>query len=449
MADYSTLSSGSEIIVKVLLVLLLVFLNSFFVAAEFAIVKVRASQIESLLLKKDRRARLVNSLIHHLDDYLSATQLGITLSSLGLGWIGEPFVAHLLFPLFYFLKIESPAVLHSLSFGIGFGIITCLHIVLGELTPKTIAIQRPQRVALLVAAPLALFYKIFFPVIWLLNWMARLFLKWLRLNPVGEAERIHSEEELRILLGDFQEGKPSLSRNIQVNAFALRTLRARNIMLPRTRIVPLYEGLDFIENLKIAQESRHTRFPLCQRDLDHVTGLVHIKDLLWQVHQPEFQERRALVRRDILFVPEFVSLESLLTTFLDAKCHMAIIVDEFGGTLGMVTLEDVLEEVVGEIQDEFDQEQPLIQKVREGEYLLDGAAPIHFVEENLGIHFSNPQDATTVGGHVVDWFRNIPPVGASWVEDGWEIAVEKVARFRILQLRFRKTTDAPPVDSLK
>ncbi len=446
MADYSTLSSGSEIIVKALLVLLLVFLNSFFVAAEFAIVKVRASQIESLIQKKDQRARLVNLVIHHLDDYLSATQLGITLSSLGLGWIGEPFVAHLLFPFFYFLKIKSPAVIHSLSFGFGFSIITFLHIVLGELTPKSVAIQRPQRIALLVAAPLSIFYRVFFPVIWFLNWMARLFLSWLRLKPVEEAERVHSEAELRILLGNFQEEKPSLFRNIQVNAFALRTLRARNIMLPRTRIVPLYEGLDFVENLKIAQESRHTRFPLCQRDLDHVTGMVHIKDLLWQAQLPDSREKRTLVRREILFVLEFVSLESLLATFLETKCHMAIVVDEFGGTLGMVTLEDVLEEVVGEIQDEFDHEAPLIQKIREGEYLLDGAAPIHFVEENLGIHFSKPQDATTVGGHVVDWFRNIPQVGVSWVEDGWEIAVEKADKFRILQLRFRKKADAPAAE---
>jgi CBS domain containing-hemolysin-like protein len=444
VVDFNSFLTSSEVILNTLAVVLLVFLNGFFVAAEFAIVKVRASQIESLLQKKDRRARLVNSVIHHLDAYLSATQLGITLCSLGLGWVGEPFVAHMLYPLFHLIKVESPTFIRSLAFGVGFGFITFLHIVLGELAPKSISIQRPQRTALFVTTPLVLFYKLFYPAIWFLNWSAGLFLKCLRIQPVAETERLHSEEELRILLGNIQKGKNSIVRNIQVNAFALKTLHVRNIMLPRNRIVSLFEELPFAENYKIAQESRHTRFPLCRKDLDHITGMVHIKDLLSQAPKTGSFQKQDLIRREIIFIPEYVTLESLLMNFLESKCHMAIIVDEFGGTLGMVTLEDVLEEVVGEIQDEFDQEQPLLRKVIEGEYLIDGAAPIHFVEESLEVHFPNRQDATTIGGYIVDLFRNIPPEGAIWVEDGWEVKVEKVDKFRVLQLHLRKTAPSLP-----
>jgi CBS domain containing-hemolysin-like protein len=209
-------------------------------------------------------------------------------------------------------------------------------------------------------------------------------------------------------------------------------------MLPRNKIIPLYEELSFEENLNSARVSRHTRFPLCRNNLDHIIGMVHIKDLLWQARASAVSANIENIRRDILFIPEFVSLETLLTTFLEKRCHMAIIVDEFGGTLGMVTLEDVLEELVGEIQDEFDQELPLIHQTSENEFLIDGSTPLHDVEEVFGIQLSNVHDATTLGGYVTHRYGDIPAVGARWTYGNLKFSVEKTDKLRVSQIRIKK-----------
>jgi CBS domain containing-hemolysin-like protein len=202
--------------------------------------------------------------------------------------------------------------------------------------------------------------------------------------------------------------------------------------------------LSFEENLKVAQESHHTRFPLCRDDLDHIVGMVHIKDLLWQVRPTATSASIDAIRRDILFFTQFVSLETLLKSFLEKKCHMAIIVDEFGGTLGMVTLEDVLEEVVGEIQDEFDQEQPLIHRVDEYNYLIDGSTPLHDLEEELGIQLPEIQDATTVGGYVTHRYGAIPPVGSRWTYGNLKFSVEKADQYHVIQVRIKKLPSKVP-----
>ncbi len=425
-----------EVSVKLSVVFFLVLLNGFFVAAEFAIVKVRSTQIETLVKKRDRRARLADNVINHLDAYLSATQLGITLASLGLGWLGEPFVADLLESSLLRAGIQSSAAIRSVSFGIAFGIITFMHIVIGELAPKSLAIQRPQPVALWVAVPLTLFYKLFYPVIWTLNGVANLLLRAIGIEPASEQDLVHSEEELRLLLAESgTEGSAdSISRRVLLNALTLKSLRARNIMLPRHKIEALYEHLPLEENLKSAKRSHHTRFPVCRESLDQIVGMVHIKDLLWHMQTQGGKARLEEIRRDILFVPEFVNLETLLTTFLEKKCHMAIMVDEFGGTLGMVTLEDVLEELVGEIQDEFDQEQPLIQKLNEHEYLVDGGTPLHDVEEAFGVRFTDNYDATTLGGYVINRWREIPPEGTKWTYENLKFVVQKVEKLRVSQI---------------
>jgi len=421
---------------KLFVVLLLVLLNGFFVAAEFAIVKVRSTQIETLVKRKHRRARVADNVIRHLDAYLSATQLGITLASLGLGWLGEPFVAHLLEPALMRLGVQSQTAITSISFAVAFGIITFLHIVLGELAPKSLAIQRAQATALWVAVPLTLFRKIFHPVIWLLNGVANRVLQLMGIEPAGEQERVHSEEELRMLLAESSPASPisPTSREILLNAFTLKDLKARNIMLPRNKIVPLYEQLSLEENLRIARTSRHTRFPVCRETLDQIVGMIHIKDLFWQISSPERRANLENIRRDILFIPEFVNLETLLTTFLEKKNHMAIIVDEFGGTLGMVTLEDVLEELVGEIQDEFDYEQPLIRQIKEKEFLVDGGTPLHDVEEAFGVRFADTSDATTLGGYVINRWSDIPPEGTKWTYGNLKFVVRKVEKLRVSQI---------------
>jgi CBS domain containing-hemolysin-like protein len=431
--------SFTEITFQLLVVFFLVLLNGFFVAAEFAIVKVRSTQIETLVKKRDRRAGVADNVIQHLDAYLSATQLGITLASLGLGWLGEPFVAEMLGSLLARLGIESQAALRSISLGVAFAFITFLHIVVGELAPKSLAIQRAQSTALWVAIPLTLFYKLFYPAIWLLNGMANLLLRSVGIEPVSEKDLVHSEEELRLLLAESSNTEPlgSLSRSIMLNAFSLKNLKARNIMLPRNKIVALFVGESIESNLKRAHASHHTRFPLCQETIDHVIGMIHIKDLLWQIQSQKANASIEAIRREILFIPEFVNLETLLSTFLERKCHMAIIVDEFGGTLGMVTLEDVLEELVGEIQDEFDQEQPLISQIGEREFLVEGSTPLHDVESAFGVHFNDGSDAATLGGYIVDRWQDIPPEGTEWTFQNLRFVVHRVEKFRVSQIRVR------------
>jgi CBS domain containing-hemolysin-like protein len=425
-----------EIALKLLVVLFLVLLNGFFVAAEFAIVKVRSTQIETLLKRRDRRARFADDVIQHLDAYLSATQLGITLASLGLGWLGEPFVATIIESALNEIGVHSRAAVTSISFGLAFAFITFLHIVVGELAPKSLAIQRARSTTLWVAMPLTFFHRLFYPAIWVLNGMANFLLRAVGIEPVSEKELGHSEEELRLLLAESSNTTPigSLSRSILLNALSLKNLKARNIMLPRNKIVALFTGQPIESNLKAAQSSHHTRFPLCRETIDRVIGMVHIKDLLWQIQSLGLDANIESIRREILFVPEFVNLETLLATFLEKKCHMSIIVDEFGGTLGMVTLEDVIEELVGEIQDEFDQEQPMISQLRDKEFLVDGATPLHDVEEVFGVRFNEESDAATLGGYAVDRWQDIPPEGTEWTFENLKFVVQKVEKFRVSQI---------------
>ena len=350
---------------RLLAIFLLVLLNGFFVAAEFAIVKVRSTQIGTLARKRHRRAKVAENVIRHLDAYLSATQLGITLVNLGLGWLGEPFVAEMLRPVLSGLGVHSPDLVTSLSVVVGFIFITFLVIVVGELVPKSLAIQRAQGTTLWVAIPLTFFYKAFYPAIWLLNGVANRILRAVGLRPASEHEVGHSEEELRLLLSELKLGvsKDSLSRRILLRAFRLKSLQARNIMLPRNKIDALFLEMPLDQNLEIARAYHHTRFPVCRETLDDVVGMVHIKHLFWKIQSQTEPVSLESICHEILFFPEVASLETMLKTFLQRKCHMGVIVDEFGGTLGLVTLEDILEELVGEIQDEFDQESPLIVKL--------------------------------------------------------------------------------------
>ncbi len=435
-----------DIALRLCAVMLLVLLNGFFVAAEFAIVKVRSTQIEALVKRRHRRATVADHVIQHMDAYLSATQLGITLASLGLGWMGEPFIAALLESFLFGFGLQARTVVSSVSFGVAFAIITFLHIVIGELAPKSLAIQRAQSTALWVAIPLTFFYKLFYPAIWFLNRVANRILRLIGIEPASESDLSHSEEELRLLLANpgNSEGESSLSRRILMNAFSLKSLKARNIMLPHNKIVVLFADQPMEASLRIAQASRHTRFPLCRGSIDHVIGMVHIKDLLC-IRTGGAGANVESVKREILFVPEFLRLDALLSMFLEKRCHMAMVVDEFGVTLGMVTLEDVLEELVGEIQDEFDQEQPLILQIRDQEYLVDGSTPLHDVEEAFGVRFNEQSDAATLGGYVVNRWQEIPPEGTEWTFENLRFIVQRVEKFRVSQVRV--VVDSKPSES--
>jgi CBS domain containing-hemolysin-like protein len=426
---------------NVVLVLCIVFLNAFFVAAEFAIVKVRATQIESLSRGGQRRARRAHQVVTHLDTYLSASQLGITMTSLGLGWVGEPAVAHMLEPGFILAGIADPAIITTISFGVGFTLITFLHIVLGEQAPKWLAIQQAQRVTLIVAAPLHVFYVVFRPFIWLLNMCANYFVRLVGIQPGNEGELVHSEEELRMLLS---KGKAisSTGRSILLNTLELRDRTVREVMVPRTAIVYLSTDRTIEQNIAVALENQFTRYPLCEKNLDNVLGMIHLKDLFRLRQQQGPGDHLLSIKREMLFVPETMALERGLTTFLTKRVLMAMAVDEHGGTAGLLTLENVLEELVGEIRDEFDVEPQQVQKLSEKEYLVDGAMALHDFARMFGIR-PRSKDVVTLSGYVIQLLGRVPERGAELIMGPWHGSVESLENRKIKQLRLKRHDHEP------
>lgn len=422
------------ILLKLATILFLVLLNGFFVASEFAIVKVRSSQLHAL----GEGARLARHVVTHLDAYLSATQLGITLASLGLGWLGEPFLAGMLEPFFALAGITSQGVIHGVSFGVAFATITALHIVLGELAPKSLAIRKAVPTTLWITRPLGVFYLLFKPAIWLLNGAANLILKHaLRVDPVTESERAPTEEELRLLVAESGKAHELSARSaeISVKAFDLRRLVARDIMTPRRDVIFLDVADSFAANLERAKASRHTRFPLCRGHLDQTLGLVHVKDLFFlrDEAEPDLQA----IKRELLLVPEFISLERLLDLFLEKHAHLALALDEFGGVVGMVTLDNVIEEVVGDIQDEFDAESAEYKALGDGEFLLGGSVSLHELRELTQLELRSA-DVSTIGGYVTQLFGYLPGPGETVTIQDFRVTVTKSSPRRVRQLHFQK-----------
>jgi CBS domain containing-hemolysin-like protein len=409
----------------------LVLLNGFFVASEFALVKVRMTQIETLLQRRRPMARLAKHVVSRLDTYLSATQLGITLASLGLGWAGKPAVE-------VFLRGPlgrlgwSAETTSTVSFGIAFLLITFLHIVLGELAPKSLAILKPQEVTLAVAGPLAVFYRIFYPVIWLLDHASRVILKSVGLKAVPGHEVTYSEEELRIVISGSKEREVSgFARAMALAALDLRRRPVREIIIPRTQIAFLSTRRSLEQNLRVARESGFTRYPLCEESIEEVLGMVHVKDLLWTLHDAAGSAELRELQREIHFMPETLPLEEALLRFLRSKHHMALVLDEYGGTLGMVTLEDVLEELVGEIQDEFDHESPPIIKVPgKEEYIAEGTAALHQVNALLGVTLQ-AEGVDTLSGYLIHTLGRLPSPDEELQLDGLSFRILKVGRRRI------------------
>jgi len=382
----------------VLLALFFVLLNGFFVAAEFALVKVRTTQLDPLVAKGDRNARIARHMVTHLDAYLSATQLGITLASLALGWIGEPAFGHLVEPIVRLIPGASDATVRSAGLIGAFLLITVLHIVLGELAPKSVAIRRPGPTVLVSAWPLYIFFKLTYPAIWILNHAANAFLRIFGIAPMSESEMGHSEEEVRLLLSTTRATElSSEKRELLDNVFELSLRTARQVMLPRAEVVFLSTTASLAENLQLARESGHTRFPLCEGDLDEVVGLIHIKDLFRSETPPADISD---IKREIPFLPETLTLDRLLRLMRHQQVHMAAVLDEYGGVSGIVTLENVIEEIVGPIQDEFDAEQPEFIQRGENLYEIDGAMLIRNVEDKLGIEISR-RDEDTIAGVVL------------------------------------------------
>jgi len=425
-----------ESVGEFLLVFFFVFLNGFFVAAEFAIVKVRATQIEPLAAKGNRRAKIAYELITHLDAYLSATQLGITIASLALGWLGEPYVASAIRPLFERLNIQDEGLVEGISFGIAFSIITFLHIILGELAPKSLAIQKAQSTTLWVAYPLRLFYLVFKPIIVTLNGLANAILRLFGIRAVSETELKHSEEELRLILTRDQ-GTSYASKILILNAMDFRKKQARHCMIPRKEMIALRLESPASENLGIMKKYKFSRYPVYKGPTDNIIGMVHTKDIFKTDldHKPDFALESVL--RDVLFLPETAPLEKVLETMIQKKTHMMMLADEYGGIAGLITLENVLEELVGVVQDEFDKESPEVTLVGENEYLIDASITTNDVERLIEQELSI-KDIQSISAFLMEQLGHLPARGEIVTVPGAVFTVEKVDERVIGTVRVKK-----------
>jgi len=416
----------------------LVVLNAFFVACEFAIVKVRGSQLDALEDEGNTKAAFAKHVRGHLDAYLSATQLGVTLASLALGWIGEEFLTRILQPAFAIVGVHSHTLVSTISITLAFIGITFLHIVFGELAPKYIAIGNPLSVSLALARPLGGFYILFKPAIWILNKSSNFLLnKLLRIKPVAGSELAHSEEELRLILDESEKSDEvsELGRDLLVNALDLRQRVVRDIMTPRGEVVFLDLEESFEVNVKRAIESRHTRFPLCRGHLDNAVGLIHIKELMPMMRDPDPDLMR--IKREMIPVPEMMSLEKLLNLFLTKHAHLALVVDEYGGTVGMVTLENVLEEIVGDIQDEFDTEKAEFRKINEEEFTVVGSLGLYELRDLAGLELESA-DVSTIGGYVTHLLGHLPKQGEQVRIGDYAVTISQTDGRRVGLLHFRK-----------
>jgi CBS domain containing-hemolysin-like protein len=427
----------------VLGILAIVLLNGFFVAAEFAFVKLRDTQLDALITAGNRRARLARHILQNLTSYLSATQLGITMASLGLGWLAQPVFLSLLTPPLQWIGVASLHVQKSAAFAIGFATATFLQIVIGELGPKWFAIQRALPTALFIAPPLQWFYRISFPFNWLLNYSARWLLERVGLEPSGSARLVHSEEELRLMLNQSRTGSARLGHEIVLNALDLSHRVVRNVMRPRMEIAVFDTEASLQECLALAEKTRYSRFPLCEGgDVDKSRGVVHIKDLFAQRNQAKRGQDLLATVRKLIYVPETTRLEKLLHLFLERKLHFALVVDEYGGTVGMVTLENVLEELVGQIQDEFDQEKPLLMRRGADRWEIEGALPLHELAELVGQNLSGDNVATT-SGWVTQRLGGFPKAGDAITLGTYELRVDRTENMRVTRLTLKRQPPAP------
>ncbi|WP_099222012.1 hemolysin family protein [Listeria costaricensis] len=389
--------------IKFVIIALLIGVSAFFVATEFAIVKMRPSRLDQLLAEGNKRAHLARHIYNHLNAYLSACQLGITISSLGLGWLGESTVEAALHPLFDLLSVPS-SVVTVLSFILAFVIITFLHVVVGELVPKTLAIDKTEAVALSVARPLHIFYKLMFPFIWLLNESSVLISKLFGLEPASEHEIAHTEEELRIIVGEsYKSGEINQSEFRYVNKiFDFDERMAKEVMIPRTEIVTVETGQSIADLSDIMENERYTRYPVIDGDKDHIIGVLNLKEILsaYVKHgsDPSFSIDPYV--KPIIRVIETIPIKELLIRMQKERSHIAILLDEYGGTSGLVTVEDIVEEIVGDIRDEFDADEiPEIRKIKDGHFIVDAKLLIDEVNNILGTDIEE-EEVDTIGG----WF---------------------------------------------
>jgi CBS domain containing-hemolysin-like protein len=428
--------------VNLILIALLIALTAFFVATEFAIVKVRSSKIDQLIAEGKKGSIAAKKVVSHLDEYLSACQLGITITALGLGWLGEPTVEKILHPLFAYFELNE-AVTQILSFGIAFALVTFLHVVVGELAPKTVAIQKAEAVTLLFAGPIIWFYRIMYPFIWFLNGSARVFVGIFGFKPASEHEEVHTEEEIRILLSEsYKSGEINKNELKYVNnIFEFDERIAKEIMVPRKEIVSFSIEVNLQEIMDIIRKENFTRYPVVDGDKDNIKGFVNIKELLTEtmISDPDpgdFTLRSFI--NPIITVIETIPIHDLLVKMQKERVHIAVLVDEYGGTSGIVTVEDILEEIVGEIRDEFDEDEVAeIRKLKDGHYLLDSKVLISEVNALLNTSIDIGElDIDTIGGWFMTHKLNAK-IGSFIEEEGYRF---KIIEKDGIQLRYLEVT---------
>lgn len=430
-------------------VFLLVLANGFFVAAEFSLVSVRRTRIAELAAHGSRPAEAVQEAMENPDRVIAATQLGITLASLGLGWVGEPAVAHLILPLVnLFPAAVQSGVSHTISATLAFALITFMHVVVGELAPKSIALQNPENTSMFVARPTIITEKIFKPAIWLLNGAGNLLLKLLRVHPPKEHQSIHSVEELKMLVtASAAGGVVEADEQEMLHAvFDFGALVVRQVMIPRTEIIAVEADAPLNEIIGLVSESTYTKFPVYDDSLDQILGIVHVKDLLYAVLEDDHTgyTARSFVR-EALFVPDTLSVSALLREFRDKHQHIAIAMDEYSGTSGLVTLEDLLEEIVGEVSDPFDAAEPEFQIQADGSILVDGKTLIEEVNNHLGLNLQDP-DYDTVAGYALGKFGRIPAIGDLIEADSIRLQVTEMDGRRIAHLTLTRLENPAPAE---
>lgn len=431
-----------DIGLKLFMIALLIFLTGFFVAAEFAIVRVRSSRIDQLVLEGKKGVFSVQKITSNLDAYLSACQLGITCTALGLGFLGEPTVEAILTPVFHDLGMPT-SLSHPLSIGIAFIVITFLHVVVGELAPKTWAIQKAEQISFLIARPLILFYKVLFPFIWTLNGSANALVRMFGLKPAKEHEEAHSEEEIQIILNEsYQSGKINNTEYGYVSRiFAFDELLAKEIMVPRTDMVCLYTNNSLEKNLEIIRKEQYTRFPVAMESKDNIVGMINTKQLFLEYNKGDF-DLKSLIH-PVLSVSEVTPVKTLLKRMQLERVHIAILVDEYGGTSGLITIEDIIEEIVGEIRDEFDtDERKEIELLDENCYLLDGKVLLNELHALTGVSFEE-EEVETIGGWIYSNLQEQKP-GKKLEYEHLTFIVRETSKNRIrkIEMQINERTEA-------
>jgi CBS domain containing-hemolysin-like protein len=436
-------SDPGPLTLQLIVAFVLLLLNGFFVAAEFAMVKVRSSRIDAFALERSIRAKFARSVVSNLNSYLSACQLGITLTSLGLGWLGAATVTGMLEPLLQNMNVPG-SIIHAIAFVIGFTIIAAFHVTIGKQIPKTYAIRKSEQVVLWSAAPMMLFYKLMYPLIWCLNETSHWMLRKSGIEPETEHEAVHTEEEIRVLVKESHKngyiGNTELT--LVDNVFEFTETVAREVMIPRTEMACLYANLSFDENLEIAISAMRTRYPVCDPDKDNMIGFVHIKDLLKNAREGLDDIRT--IARPLMSVPETIPISTLLEQMQKKRTEIALLIDEYGGTSGLVTVEDILEELVGEIHDEFDRERPSIEQKDANTHSVDGLLHIDEFNDYFGLDIETDV-YDTIGGWVSSQVGTPPKKNQRVLYGGYALIVDETDHLRISRIVVRKLPEQKEV----